>query len=122
MATPNLAAAIAFITQGKLRALAVTSKERARQLPDVPAAAETIPGFENAGWFGLMAPAGTPKEIIDKVYRDAAKVLDSTEMRARLYVQGLLPVASPPDAFAQQIRVETDRWARVVRERKIEVK
>jgi tripartite-type tricarboxylate transporter receptor subunit TctC len=122
MATPNLAAAIAFINQGKLRALAVTSKERARQLPNVPTAAETIPGFENAGWFGLMAPAGTPKEIINKVYRDTAKVLDSAEMRARFYVQGMSPVASSPDAFAQQIRTESERWARVVRERKIEVK
>jgi len=122
MATTNLAAAIMFIGQGKVRALAVTSKERMKQIPDVPAVAETLPGFENAGWFGLMAPAGTPKEIIDKVYRDTAKVLDSSDMRARLYVQGMVPVASSPDAFAQQIRTETERWARIVRERGIEVK
>ncbi|MEK7435989.1 MAG: tripartite tricarboxylate transporter substrate binding protein, partial [Pseudomonadota bacterium] len=64
MATVNMPGAIGFINQGKLRALAVTGKERSPQLPDVPAAAETLPGFENIGWFGLMAPAGTPKEVL----------------------------------------------------------
>jgi tripartite-type tricarboxylate transporter receptor subunit TctC len=63
MVTPNLSAAIAFVQQGKLRALAVTSKERVRQLPDVPSAAETLPGFENLGWFGFMVPAGSPSCI-----------------------------------------------------------
>ncbi|MGZ9080452.1 MAG: Bug family tripartite tricarboxylate transporter substrate binding protein, partial [Burkholderiales bacterium] len=72
MVTANLSAAIGFIQQGRLRGLAVTSKERVRQLPDVPAAAETLPGFENLGWFGFMAPAGTPKATIDKIYRDTA--------------------------------------------------
>ncbi len=61
MATPNLPAAIGFINGGKLRALAVTGKERSPALPDVPTVAETVPGFENIGWFGLMAPAGTPQ-------------------------------------------------------------
>ena len=74
MVTANLSAAIGFIQQGKLRALAVTSKERVRQLPDVPAAAETLPGFENLGWFGFMAPTGTPAPVIDKIYRDTAVV------------------------------------------------
>ena len=60
MVTPNLSAAIAFVQQGKLRALAVTSKERSKQLPDVPSATETLPGFENLGWFGFMVPAATP--------------------------------------------------------------
>ncbi len=66
----NLSAAINFIKAGKLRALAVTSKDRNSELPDVPAASETVAGFENAGWFGLLAPTGTPKEVVDKVYRD----------------------------------------------------
>src|SRR5512140_24093 len=65
LVTPNLGAAIAFIQQGKIKALAVTSRERVANLPDVPAASESLPGFENSGWFGLMAPAGTPKEVID---------------------------------------------------------
>ena len=68
MATPNVPAAIGFINGGKLRALAVTGKERSPALPNVPTVAETVPGFENIGWFGLMAPAGTPRPIIDKIY------------------------------------------------------
>jgi tripartite-type tricarboxylate transporter receptor subunit TctC len=122
MVTSNLPAAIGFVNQGKLRALAVTSRERISQLPDVPAAAETLPGFENLGWFGLMAPAGTPKEVVDRVWRDTSKVLDTTDMRARFFVQGMAPLINTPAQFAQMIREETARWARIVHERRIEVK
>ena len=121
MATVNVAAAMSFINQGKLRALAVTSKARSQQLPAVPAVAETLKGFENSGWFGLMAPAGTPKEIIDKVARDSAKALESTDLKARLYVQGMTPVGAGPQAMAEQIRAETALWARIVKERNIRV-
>jgi tripartite-type tricarboxylate transporter receptor subunit TctC len=121
MATPNMPAAIGFINGGKLRALAVTSKERSSALPDVPAAAETVPGFENAGWFGLAAPAGTPRTIIDKVARDVAKVLDTTDTRARLFVLGMSPAPMTPQAFANRIQNEVGRWATIVRERKIAV-
>ena len=119
MAVPNLAAAISFVNGGKLRALAVTSKERAPQLPDVPAVAEVIPGFENYGWFGIVAPTGTSKEVVDKVYRDTVKALDSTEMRARFFVQGLEPVGNTPDEFARAMATERARWQKVVRERRI---
>jgi tripartite-type tricarboxylate transporter receptor subunit TctC len=122
MVTSNLPAAIGFIQQGRLRALAVTSRARINQLPGVPTASETLPGFENLGWFGLMAPAGTPKSVIDKVYRDTAKALDTTDMRARLFVQGMGPMSTTPEQFARLIRDDTARWEKVVRERKIEVK
>ena len=122
MVTSNLPAAIGFINQGKLRALAVTSRERINQLPDVPAAAETLPGFENLGWFGLMAPTGTPMNLIDRIHRDTAKVLGTTDMRARLFVQGMGPMINTPEQFARLIRDETARWAKIVRERRIEVK
>ena len=121
MAAANIAGAIGLINQGKLRALAVTGKQRSPQLPDVPTVAETLPGFENIGWFGLMAPAATPKAIVDKVYRDTAKILDSTEMRARFYVLGMVPVGNTPAQFADAIRKESAHWAKVVRERKIVV-
>ncbi len=121
MATPNLAAAIGFINGGKLRALAVTGKERSPALPNVPTAAETVAGFENAGWFGLMAPAGTPQPIIDRIHRDVAKVLDTTDMRARFFVQGMAPAPLAPKAFGTRIENESARWATVVRERKITV-
>ena len=116
-ATPNLGAAMGFIKDGKLRALAVTSRERNPQLPDVPAASEVIPGFENAGWFGLMAPAGTPKEIVDRIHRDSARILTSEEFRGKLAQQGMVPVANSPADFAAAIRDESARWARVVKER-----
>ena len=121
MVTANIAGAIGSVNQGKLRALAVTGKERSPQLPNVPAAAETLPGFENVGWFGLMAPAATPKAIIDKVYQDTAKILDSTEMRARFYVLGMVPVGNTPAQFADAIREESKHWEKIVRERKISV-
>ena len=122
MATPNLAASISFITGGKLRALAVTGRERAPQLPDVPTVGEVLPGFENYGWFGIVAPAGTPKEIVEKVYRDTVKVLDSTEMRERFFVQGMTIVGNKPDEFERAMREERLRWAKVVKERHITVK
>jgi tripartite-type tricarboxylate transporter receptor subunit TctC len=117
MATPNLGAAISYIQAGKLRALAVTSPERVAQLPDIPTVAEVLPGFENAGWFGLMAPAGTPQDVIDRVYRDSAKILASEEFRAKLAQQGMRPVGNTPVEFAALIREESARWAKVIRER-----
>ncbi|HUQ29686.1 MAG TPA: tripartite tricarboxylate transporter substrate binding protein [Usitatibacter sp.] len=119
MATPNFAAAVAFVKEGKIRALAVTSMERNPQLPDVPPASDVVPGFENAGWFGLMAPAGTPKEVIDKVQRDSAKVVLTDEFRARLAQIGMEPVANTPSDFAAAIKTQSARWAKVIKERGI---
>jgi tripartite-type tricarboxylate transporter receptor subunit TctC len=121
MVTPNLSAAINFIQQGKLRALAVTSKERSKQVPNVPSASETLPGFENLGWFGFMLPAGTPKAVVDKLYKDTAQVLQTQDTRARFETIGMVPVGNPPDAFAQAIKQETVRWAKIVKERKLQV-
>jgi tripartite-type tricarboxylate transporter receptor subunit TctC len=121
VSTPNLAAAINFIQQGKLRALGVTSKQRSPQLPAVPAVAETLPGFENLGWFGFMVPTGTPKEVIDKVYRDTAKALESPDVKSRFEGLGMAPVGNSPSDFAKYVREETARWAKIVRERKLEL-
>ena len=120
-ALTNMAAAIPHVNGGRLRALGVTSLEEAPQLPRVPPIAKTIPGFENAGWFGIVAPAGTPKDIVQKVYEDTRKALESTEMKARLYAQGLTPVANRPAEFAAAMKAESELWAKVVRERKIHV-
>lgn len=121
MLTPNLSAAIGFVQGGKLRALAVTSKERSKQLPDVPAASETLPGFENLGWFGFMAPAATPKAVLDKVYQDTVKALQSPDIRTRFEQLGMAPVGNSPAAFAQAIKEESGRWAKIIRERKLQV-
>jgi tripartite-type tricarboxylate transporter receptor subunit TctC len=120
-ATPNLAAAINYIQQGKLRALGVTSKARSPQLPNVPAIAETLPGFENLGWFGFMVPAGTSKDVVDKVYRDTAKALEAADVKSRFDGLGMAPVGNSPAEFAKYVRDETERWAKIVRERKLQI-
>ena len=117
----NMAAAIPHIQGGRIRALGVTSLSEAPQLPGVPPIAKTIPKFENAGWFGIVAPTGTPKAIVDKVYEDTKRSLDSTEMKARLYAQGLTPVGNTPAEFGAAMKEESGLWAKVVRERKIHV-
>lgn len=94
----------------------MTSKERHPQL-DCPAAAEALPGFVNDGWWGLMAPAGTPREVIDRVQRDSAKVLLSDEFKAKLAQQGVVPVANKPAELAAAMREETARWAKVIKDR-----
>ena len=118
----NLAASLGHIQGGRIRALGVTSKTETPQLPGVPPIAKTVPGFENAGWFGLVAPTGTPKEIIQKVYQDTKKALEASDLRGRLYVQGLSPVGNTPEEMAKAMKEETALWAKVVKERKISVK
>src|SRR5687768_4334651 len=118
----NMAAAIGHVNGGRLRALGVTSKTEAAQLPGVPPIAKTIPGFENTGWFGIVAPTGTPKEIVQKVYRDTRKALEASDLRGRLFVQGLAPVGNTPEEMAKEMKEESALWARVVAERKIQVK
>jgi tripartite-type tricarboxylate transporter receptor subunit TctC len=118
----NVAASIGHINSGRLRALGVTSKTEAPQLPGVPPIAKTVPGFENTGWFGIVAPAGTPREIIQKVYQDTKKALEDTQMKARFYAQGLAPVGNTPEEMAKALKEETALWANVVKERKIQVK
>src|SRR6185503_9169263 len=100
----NVAATLPHISSGRVRALGVTSKTEAPQLPGVPPVAQTLPGFENTGWFGIVAPTGTPKEIIDKVYRDTKK---------ELYIRALKLL--PPDVkqgFDALSRSETDAGAK----------
>jgi len=118
----NVAAAIGHLNGGRLRALGVTSKTEAPQLPGVPPIAKTVPGFENSGWFGIVAPTGTPNDIIQKVYRDTKQALEDTRMKARFYAQGLAPVGNSPQEMARALKEETALWAKVVKERKIEVK
>ncbi len=116
----NFAAASALLGNGRLRALAVTGKQRSPQLPELPTVAESgLPGFENTGWFGMLAPAGTPPDIISKIQRDTAKVMNETQVKARLYVLGMTPVANSTADFVKQMDNEGVRWAQVVKNRKL---
>lgn len=120
MMVGNFAAASALLGKGRLRALAVTGKQRSPLLPDVPTVAESgLPGFENTGWFGLLAPAGTPPAILAKVQADSVKVLAATDTKARLYVQGMTPVGNTPAEFAKAMEDESQHWATVVKNRKL---
>ncbi len=121
MMVGNFAAASALVGPNRLRALAVTSKARMPQMPEVPTAHEAgLPGFENVGWFGLFAPAGTPPAVIQKVQRDVASVMAETEVKARLYVQGMSPAVNSTADFARQLDQELERWAKVVAARKLQ--
>ncbi len=120
MMVGNFAASSSLLGHDRLRALAVTGKERSQQLPDVPTVAESgLPGFENTGWFGLFAAAGTPKAIIEKIQLDTAKVLAESDTKARLYVQGMTPVGNTPAEFSKAMDAESRLWATVVKNRKI---
>jgi len=119
---PNMAAAIGHVNGGRLRALGVTSAEEAPQMPGVPPIGKTVKGFVNSGWFGIVAPTGTPQEIIAKLNRDVKTALENTEMKARFFAMGLAPVGNSPEEMARALQEETKLWAVVVRERKISVK
>jgi tripartite-type tricarboxylate transporter receptor subunit TctC len=119
--TPNLSAAIGFVNTGRIRALAVTSRQRVAQLPKLPTVAETVPGFENLGWFGLVAPAGTPKAVINKVHADTASALRSADVKKRFDELGMAPIGNAPAEFAAAMKEESARWAKVIRERGLRV-
>lgn len=113
----NLPSSLSFIKAGKLRALAVTSSQRSATLPELPTLAESgLPGFEASSWFGVLAPAGTPKEIVDKINGAVAAWLATPEAKEKLLAQGAIAAGGPPDAFVKHIAAETTKWAKVVKE------
>jgi tripartite-type tricarboxylate transporter receptor subunit TctC len=112
----NLPSSLAFIKAGKLRALGVTSAARAMALPDAPAVADTVPGFEASSWFGILAPAGTPREVVMKINAETAKWLASPDAKEKLASQGANAAGGSPDVFAKHIQTETAKWAKVVKD------
>jgi tripartite-type tricarboxylate transporter receptor subunit TctC len=113
----NLPSALPHIKSGRLKALAVTSRVRSPALPDTPTVEEAanLKGFDASSWFGLFAPAGTSRTIVDKIQADIAKALAVPEVRERFVAQGAQPGGSTPDQFAAFIRAETDKWTKVVK-------
>ena len=113
----NLPSALPHIKAGKLRAIAVTSAKRAPVLPDLPTIAESgVPGFEASSWFGLLAPAGTSRDIVTRINAEANKALQSAEMKEKLLAQGAEAAGNSPEHFADYIRSETTKWAKVVKD------
>jgi tripartite-type tricarboxylate transporter receptor subunit TctC len=114
----NLPSAMPQIKAGKLKALAVTTAQRSAALPDLPTIAEAGPvkGFEASSWFGLLAPAGTPVEIVTRLQEESAKALNTPALKERLLSQGAIPSGMPPSEFAAYIASETKKWAQVVKQ------
>jgi tripartite-type tricarboxylate transporter receptor subunit TctC len=116
----NLTAATGFAKGGQIKPIAVTSAKRVKQLPDVPTVAESgIPGFESTGWFGLVAPANTPKVITDKIYDATVKAVKSDAMQKSLELNGLSPVVNSQKDFDAQIKAELANWEKVIKGRNI---
>jgi len=108
------------VKTGRLRALAVTSPGRSPTLPDVPTVVEAgVPGFEYTGWLAILAPAGTPREVVGKLQGEIAKTLAVPEMRDRFLGWGYEPVAGTPEEFATRLRADIARYAKIIKEAKI---
>ncbi|QEZ47879.1 tripartite tricarboxylate transporter substrate binding protein [Cupriavidus oxalaticus] len=114
----NLPSSMALIKGGKLKALAVTSAKPSPALPGVPtiAQAANLPQYEASSWFGMLAPAGTPPETIQRIRQEVARALNAPAVRERLLAQGAEPVGNTPEQFAALIRAETAKWAKVVKD------
>jgi len=113
----NLPSALPHIRSGRLKALAVTSKNPSPALPGIPTIeqAANLKDFDASSWFGLFAPAGTPRAIVDKIQADVARALAVPEVRERFVAQGADPGGTTPDQFAAFVRAESGKWARVVK-------
>ncbi len=112
----NAPSVMPHIKSGKLRAIAVTSSKRSSALPDVPTIEETgLKGYEASSWFGVLAPAGTPREILQKLSAEIQRGIATPEMQEKFKAQGAIPVGGTPEAFASHIDAEIKKWASVVK-------
>ena len=113
----NMPSAIQHVRSGKLRPIAVTTAKRSPELPDVPTIAEAgVPGYEATSWFGMFAPAGTPKPVLDKLHAALIKVLNQADVKKKIAEQGGDVVAETPAQFAAFIKAESVKWGKVVKE------
>ena len=121
VALDGAAVAWPYVEAGKLRVLATSIPQRASFMPDVPAMSEFLPGFDVTAWHGLAAPAGTPKEIVEKVSRDVRGILETPEIRERLAAQKIIALGMTPDAFRAFIEAEIKKWEPVVEKAQIRI-
>jgi tripartite-type tricarboxylate transporter receptor subunit TctC len=111
----NLPSSMGHIRSGKVRALAVTTTKRWPGAAEIPTVAESgVAGYEVSGWFGLLAPGGTPRPVIDAVYRAVSAALKQPEMQKQMLELGAEPGGNLPDDFARQIAAEIEKWKKVV--------
>ena len=113
----NMPSAIQHVRSGKLRPIAVTTAKRSPELPDIPTIAEAgVPGYEAMSWFGLFAPAATPKPVLDRLNAALVKVLNQPDVKKKIAEQGGDVVAETPEQFAAFIKAETAKWGKVVKD------
>jgi len=116
------ASAQGHIKSGRIRALAVTTSRRPKAIPDIPTLAEAgVPGYDSGVWYSLLAPAGTPRAIIDRLHRETIAVLNNPEFAKLLMEQAIDPIGNTPEELAQYIKSEIDKWAKVVKEAGIRI-
>jgi tripartite-type tricarboxylate transporter receptor subunit TctC len=112
--TPNV---LPQVKAGKLRALAITSATRSAMVPDIPTVAEAgVPGYEVGVWFGLVAPAATPPDVLAKLNAELNRILSLADVKQKFADQGVDPVGGPPERFAEHIKVQIEKWGKVVQE------
>lgn len=115
--TSTMLAGIPHVRSGRLRALAVTGARRSVAVPELPTVAEAgVPGYEAVQWYGILAPAGTPREIIARLHGSVARALQDPAIRERFLGDGADLIGSTPEEFAALIKTEIVKWAKVIRE------
>ena len=118
----GVASLMPHVKSSRLRALAVTGLARSKAVPELPTMAEAgLPGAEFDGWYGLLTPAGTPRETIARINADFNAVLAAPEVQERLLASGFEPLGGTPQKFADYLRAETRKWTKVVRDAGIRV-
>jgi tripartite-type tricarboxylate transporter receptor subunit TctC len=109
------------VAGGKVKFLGIGSPKRLAKLPDVPAVAETVPGFEATSWFGLFVPAKTPRPVVEKISADVRKIFEKEDVKKFLDTQSFEPMTGTPDAFAAFVKNEQAKWSKVVRDAGVKI-
>ena len=111
----GITASIGLTQSGKLKALGITGTKRSNFFPNVGTVAETLPGFEITAWYGFMAPAGTPRDVISKINEDVVNIIKRPDFQARLARDAIDPVGNTPEQFAAQIKTDLAMWTKIVK-------
>ena len=121
MSFGNMISVLPHVKAGKLRALAVTTPKRSPVLPDLPAVAESLPGYSAGPWYGVLAPARTPAPVIARLNQEIVKILRTPEVKENMSSEGADPIGSSPSELAAHIKAESARWGQVVRQAKMKI-
>jgi tripartite-type tricarboxylate transporter receptor subunit TctC len=117
----SIPSSLPHVKSGRIRALGVASSKRSPAMPDVPAIDESLKGFEADNWFGIMMPAGTPRDIIEKLSAEVRRILEMPDVKERLLAQGGVAGGSTPEQFAERIKADIAKWGKVARSAQIRI-